>query len=168
MEETTAWGGGLFMCEPPMTPTEFVEISSRPEQLAAVADWIARHLPRLAGDPVTQEDLFSLQLAAQELCANSIEHAYAGVAGPIFVGLGVDASAGLRATLTVEDRAARPFDPSGWRPPDLSTPPAAGGLGLWLVAHLMDELFYWPGPGRNCWQAVKRLYPASPGPFAAK
>jgi serine/threonine-protein kinase RsbW len=85
---------------------------------------------------------FALRLAVEEVCTNLVEHGYrGGPAGPVEICAQRGAD---RVTLRIRDRG-RPFDPHDAPAPDLSSDAGtrrAGGLGLYLVRQLMDEVGY--------------------------
>lgn len=82
---------------------------------------------------------FDLQLAVEEACANVLEHAYAGKGGEIQIRF---ETRERDAVVTLWDHG-RPFDPGGVVAPNLKLPLAKrpiGGLGLYLMYQLMDEI----------------------------
>lgn len=95
-----------------------------------------------AAEGVDEETAFALRLAAEEACANVIQHGYASSdPGPIRLALDVTAHS---VTLTIEDEAP-PFDPADAPAPDLDTDweeRRIGGLGWHLIYQLMDEVRY--------------------------
>jgi serine/threonine-protein kinase RsbW len=94
----------------------------------------------------SDKEIYSLQLAADEAASNIIEHAYAG-----------DPDAGFDVTcemygdaLTIIMRDfGKPFDPSTVKPPNLKvglSERQIGGLGLYLMRKLMDDVTYISNP----------------------
>jgi anti-sigma regulatory factor (Ser/Thr protein kinase) len=78
-------------------------------------------------------------MAVDEACTNIIEHAYGDAPGDIHLGCRV---APGECVITIRDRG-RPFDPESVPPPDLTCDledRRAGGLGLYLMRKLMDEV----------------------------
>ena len=96
-------------------------------------------------------------MAVDEACCNIIEHAYGGEGrGDVECSCRVN-DEGL--TVTLRDRG-RPFDPSGVPEPDLQADLEdrdVGGLGLYFMRKLMDEVRFefTPGAG-NALTMVKR------------
>jgi serine/threonine-protein kinase RsbW len=93
-----------------------------------------------------EKEIYSLQLAADEAASNIIEHAYEGVADAYF-----DVACDMRGdTLTVIMRdTGRPFNPSNVRQPNLKADLSErqiGGLGLYLMRKLMDDVHYISNP----------------------
>jgi len=90
----------------------------------------------------TDRDIYSLQLAADEAASNIIEHAYEGISDADF-----DVTCemyGDALTITMRD-TGRPFNPSNVRQPNLKADLSErqiGGLGLYLMRKLMDEVHY--------------------------
>ncbi len=84
---------------------------------------------------------FDLQLAVEEACCNVIEHAYGGAGGALTIRF---ETRGEDVVITVQDRG-QPFDPSTVPEPDTAAPLAErpiGGLGLYLMRQLMDEVAF--------------------------
>lgn len=108
--------------------------------LAAVRAHVAAGA-RAAGLDAAGRD--ALVLAADEVCANVVLHAYADAPGPLTVDVAAAPDGGC--TCTIVD-AGPPFDPAGVRPaPADDTPLAArpvGGLGWHLVRQSVDALRY--------------------------
>ena len=98
-----------------------------------------------------EKEIYNLQLVVDEAASNIIEHAYAGLPdGQIEVGTELSPTA---LTLTLRDQGKR-FDPEAIADPDLEAAledRAVGGLGLFFIRKLMDEVhFEWlPGQGNR-------------------
>jgi serine/threonine-protein kinase RsbW len=90
----------------------------------------------------TEKEIYSLQLAADEAASNIIEHAYEGVSD---ADLDITCDVyGDTLTITMRDTGI-PFDPSSVKPPNLKADLSErqiGGLGLYLMRKLMDEVHY--------------------------
>lgn len=90
----------------------------------------------------TEKEIYSLQLAADEAASNIIEHAYEGVSD---ADLDITCDVyGDTLTITMRD-TGNPFDPSSVKPPNLKADLSErqiGGLGLYLMRKLMDEVHY--------------------------
>jgi serine/threonine-protein kinase RsbW len=95
------------------------------------------------------KDIYSIQLAADEAATNVIEHAYQGNPnGEIEIHCGI-----RNETITVVllDHG-KPFDPSTVQQPNLKVDIAerqVGGLGIYLMRTLMDDVRYETGEGRG-------------------
>jgi len=130
-------------------------LPARRESLAPLLEFVER---ACAGAGVDGEAAFALRLAAEEVCANVIEHGYAGrEPGPLRLRFRREPGA---VVLVVEDRA-REFDPATAPAPDLESgleERQMGGLGWHLVRRTMDEVRHEPLPGGgNRVTLVKRL-----------
>jgi serine/threonine-protein kinase RsbW len=94
----------------------------------------------------SEKEIYSLQLAADEAASNIIEHAYEGVSDA-----DLDIACDMRGdTLTITMRdTGRPFDPSKVKQPNLKADLSKrqiGGLGMYLMRKLMDEVHYESDP----------------------
>lgn len=89
-----------------------------------------------------------LRLAAEEITTNIAQHGYRGT-GPVRLTGGIQAD---RVWLRIEDKAPA-FDPGTYDPgPRLATKPSereAGGFGLLLALHKLDEFCYERAGGTN-------------------
>ena len=91
-------------------------------------------------------EVYSLQLAADEAATNIIEHAYEGSLDADF-----DVSCEMdddTFVITMRD-TGKPFNPSNVRLPDLKADLSErkiGGLGVYLMRKLMDEVHYISNP----------------------
>jgi serine/threonine-protein kinase RsbW len=110
---------------------------------------------------LAEEELYKIETAVDEACTNVIEHAYKGEkeSKPIQICLEVTPS---RLVVSVKDYG-RKFNPGAVKPPDLSkfiTEKRDGGLGLFLLQSLMDEIHYTSDPrGYNELTLIKYLKP---------
>ena len=103
------------------------------------------------------KDVYNIQLAADEAASNIIEHAYEGVSNGI-----LELSCGVKAnviTIILMDRGES-FDPSEIPMPDLKADLSErkiGGLGIFLMRKLMDEVHYETKPNKsNVLTMIKR------------
>jgi serine/threonine-protein kinase RsbW len=93
-----------------------------------------------------EQALYQIRLAVDEACANVVEHAYRG------------ADRGeMEISCWLQDRDfvirirdwGKGFDPDSVPQPDLSVPleeRSLGGLGLYLIRHMVDKMQYRPDP----------------------
>jgi len=90
----------------------------------------------------SDKEIYSIQLAADEASSNIIEHAYAGMKGGV---LEIECSifeGGLK--IVMSDRG-KSFNPSSVPEPNVKADLSErkiGGLGLYLMRKLMDEVTY--------------------------
>jgi serine/threonine-protein kinase RsbW len=95
------------------------------------------------------KEVYNIQLATDEAASNIIEHAYEGVSNGV-----LELSCGLQgsAIIIVLVDHGEPFDPSEIPMPDLKADLSErkiGGLGIFLMRKLMDEVRYDSQPGKN-------------------
>jgi anti-sigma regulatory factor (Ser/Thr protein kinase) len=100
--------------------------------------------------------VYSLQLAADEAASNIIEHAYEGVSG---ASLDVNCEMqGDTLVIVMRDRG-RTFDSSKVKQPNLKADLSErqiGGLGVYLMRKLMDEVHYENTGSDNVLTMIKR------------
>ena len=104
-----------------------------------------------------EKDVYNIQLATDEAASNIIEHAYEGTTDGV-----LDLSCGMEADLIkiILIDYGLPFDPSKIPVPDLKADLSArkiGGLGIFLMRKLMDEVHYEPRADKsNVLTMIKR------------
>lgn len=100
--------------------------------------------------------IYAVQMAVEEACSNIIEHAYGDVQeGDIECACVADA---VGLTITLCDYGQE-FDPSQVPEPDLQCrleDRPVGGLGLYLIYQMMDEVRFECRPDCNLLTMVKR------------
>ena len=104
----------------------------------------------------SEKDIYSIQLAADEAASNVIEHAYEGVSDAFFE-LTCEFK-NDRMTITMLDHG-KTFDPSKVDVPDVKADLSdrkIGGLGIYLMRKLMDEVRYESTSSGNLLTLVKR------------
>lgn len=123
------------------------------EYLDEIRDFVAE-VARRGG--FKEKEIYSLQLAADEAASNIIEHAYAGVNnGAIQISCEMD---GDRIIITMKDQG-KSFDPSRVKQPDVSADLSErqiGGLGVYLMRKIMDEVRYQTSADGNTLLMTKR------------
>ena len=104
------------------------------------------------------EKILDTQLAVEEVITNVIVHGYKKAGGEIHVAcLIAEDSAGIRITDT-----APPFNPLSIPEPDLAGEVSyrkVGGLGIYLVRQVMDEVRYRHENGKNILTLIKKKNP---------
>lgn len=126
------------------------------EHLTEIATFIAA-AAREAG--LNDDDVFHVEMAVDEACSNIIEHAYAVYPGSIDLSC-ISTDPG-QLQVVIRD-TGRPFDPDLVPPPQVDAPPDLetlneGGLGLYFMRKLMDEVRFEFVPGQgNTLTMVKR------------
>jgi anti-sigma regulatory factor (Ser/Thr protein kinase) len=100
--------------------------------------------------------VYAIQLAADEAASNIIEHAYAGISGASFE-LTCEVK-NDRLILTFSDQG-KPFDITKVTKPDVKADLSErkiGGLGIYLMYKLMDDVQYKTTGSMNILTLVKR------------
>ena len=123
------------------------------EFLDEIRDFVAE-VARQGG--FSDKEIYSLQLAADEAASNIIEHAYEGIP---------DASLDITCTMqgdtiiiTMRDEGIS-FDPSKVKQPNLKAKLSErqiGGLGVYLMRKLMDDVRYESVGKSNTLTMIKR------------
>jgi serine/threonine-protein kinase RsbW len=96
-----------------------------------------------------EREIYNIQLAADEAASNIIEHAYEGIRGGT-IEVSCDVKNGVMTIILVDH--GKPFDPSEIPAPDLTSDLSErkiGGLGIYLMRKLMDEVHYQAEPAKN-------------------
>ncbi len=126
---------------------------ARFEYLDEIRNYVGRQA-RAAG--FNDKEIYSVQLATDEAASNIIEHAYDGIPNGS-VELTCEFKGG-RLTITLRDHG-RSFDPSKVAKPDVKADLSErkiGGLGIYLMHKLMDEVRYKTTAAGNLLTLVKR------------
>jgi serine/threonine-protein kinase RsbW len=131
----------------PKAGNEFtLNIPGKTDNLELIRTFVAG-VARHAG--FGDEDVNKIELAVDEACSNVIEHAYArDEAKDIDITVRIEAP---KLTVTVTDHG-KSFHFDGVPLPDMKQYLAelrVGGLGIYLMKMLMDEVEYRSEPGRN-------------------
>jgi serine/threonine-protein kinase RsbW len=96
----------------------------------------------------------NIQLAAQEISANIVEHAYGAASGRIDITMQV-LQRPHRLVIQLLDMGVA-FDPGTVAAPSLDAA-HEGGYRISLARSLLDDLSYSTLPGGNIWRLTKRL-----------
>jgi serine/threonine-protein kinase RsbW len=105
----------------------------------------------------SNKDVYNIQLATDEAASNIIEHAYQGVTDGV-----LDLSCGMKEDVIkiVLIDYGEPYDPSSITMPDIKADLSErkiGGLGIFLMRKLMDEVHYEPRTDKsNVLTMIKR------------
>ena len=123
-----------------------IQFTAKFEYLDEIRDFVG-NTARTGG--FSDKDIYNIQLAADEAASNIIEHAYDGVSDGI-----LEVSCDLKdgaITIVLVDHGES-FDPSEVPMPNLKADLSErkiGGLGLYLMRKLMDEVHYDADPKKN-------------------
>jgi len=108
-----------------------------------------------------ERSVYAVQMAVDEACSNVIEHAYGGEGkGDIELHC-KKLNDGLKVTIQDQGHS---FDPTAVEAPNIHAPLEErdeGGLGLFLIKQLMDEVIFNFNDSGNVLVLVKRQEPAS-------
>jgi serine/threonine-protein kinase RsbW len=120
-------------------------VKSRTENLSVIRNFIAASAEQ-AG--MSKEELNDIILAVDEACTNIIKHAYNSVPdGEIIITID---RKGRKFTVTIIDYGKN-FEPEIVKKPDIQEyyrQKKVGGLGMYLMKTLMDEVKYISVPGK--------------------
>lgn len=123
-----------------------VKFPAQFQYLDEIRDFVAEIAKRGGFD---NKEVYSIQLAADEAASNIIEHAYEGRPGEE-IEITCEVKNGL-LTITMRDQG-RTFDPGSVRPPNIKddlSKRKIGGLGIYLMRKLMDDVHYEFVPGKG-------------------
>lgn len=108
-------------------------------------------------DPIAERDsvTYQIQLAAQEVCTNIVDHAYEAVTGGrIEILIEVDESVPMM-NITFTDSGA-PYETVIPEILEIEDP-SEGGMGLFLIRQLVDRVDYQRQGTCNIWMISKKL-----------
>ena len=123
-----------------------VQFAAKFEFLDEIRDFVGE-VARGAG--FSDKDIYNIQLATDEAASNIIEHAYENQPDGV-----LELSCGMKndtITIILVDHGES-FDPSEIPLPDLKADLSdrkIGGLGIFLMRKLMDEVHYEPKPDKS-------------------
>jgi serine/threonine-protein kinase RsbW len=126
-----------------------------PSDLAEIPRVSARLEEILRAHAFLDEDIFDTQLAVEEAITNTIIHGYAENPGTITIT--IHASPGT-AEIEIADEAL-PFNPLLRSEPDITLAiedRQIGGLGIFLIRRLMNDLSYQRRDGKNILTLIKK------------
>jgi len=123
-----------------------VQFVAKFEFLDEIRDFVGE-IARKGG--FSDKEVYNIQLATDEAASNIIEHAYQGAGDGL-----LELSCGMwkdSIKIVLTDHG-EPFDPSAIPMPDLKADLSErkiGGLGVFLMRKLMDEVRYESHPGKS-------------------
>jgi serine/threonine-protein kinase RsbW len=103
----------------------------------------------------SEEEILDTQLAVEETITNVIVHGYAGATGEILI---TSRTTHGLAEVQIED-SAPPFNPLSLPEPDTTgdvKDRKIGGLGVFLIRQVMDEIIYRYEDGKNILVLIKK------------
>ena len=131
-------------------------VNATPDHIEQVVDFVNEQLDTLG---CSDEVRIDVDVAVDELLGNIVQYAYDPDAGIVTVRVHAEEDP-LAVVITFLDSGA-PFNPLAEERPNTTSLPAKerplGGLGLFLVKELMDELTYCYRDGHNVLTVRKAL-----------
>ena len=130
-----------------------LKIEGKLENLSLIGEFIGDSMRSFGLD---NHKIFDVQLAVDEACTNIIEYGYANEVGTIDIAC---QRKGDEIIVVIKDRG-KPFDPTSVQPPDLNASleeRKTGGLGIYFMKTLMDEVRYEFKEGKNVLTMVVRV-----------
>ncbi len=130
-----------------------VRVPARYESVRALTALLGRFMQSAR---LGEQEAFACRLALDEACVNIIEHAYANDPGGEIEML-IKAAPG-HCTIRLTDYG-HSYDPATLPPPQIGSNLESvrpGGLGLFLMQQVMDEVTYTAGPDGNSLSMTKR------------
>ena len=131
-----------------MAQPQRLSVPGQFERLAEIAAFVTQ-AARRAG--LNDDEVFHVEMAVDEACSNIIEHAYAAQAGNI--DLACRCPEVGQFEVVIRD-SGPPFQPDEVTSPQLSAPADLddlneGGLGLYFIRKLMDDVRFEFVPGQG-------------------
>jgi serine phosphatase RsbU (regulator of sigma subunit)/anti-sigma regulatory factor (Ser/Thr protein kinase)/transposase len=137
-----------------MPPRRFqLKVTAEERHLVEIRDFVQDAGEKLL---IPQKILANTKLAVDEACTNVVKHGYKGESG--FIGIVITGN-GREFSIAIHD-TGRGFDLRNVKSPDLKMyveTRKRGGLGVFIMNQLMDEVRYRAGHDGNVLTMVKRL-----------
>ncbi len=122
-----------------------LQVKSKTENLSLIRDFVSS---KAEAAKFSREEIENIMLAVDEACTNIIKHAYkSNPDGKINIKIEYNSD---KFVITIEDYG-RSFDPEKVPVPDLPRyhcEKKVGGLGIYLMKTLMDDVKYISVPGK--------------------
>jgi len=119
-------------------------VKSRTENLSSIRDFISN---KASAAGLIKEDIENIMLAVDEACTNIIKHAYSSYPdGDLVINIEFNSE---KALISIIDKGST-FNPDSVPDPDLQKyyqNGRVGGLGMYLMKTLMDDVEYISVPG---------------------
>jgi anti-sigma regulatory factor (Ser/Thr protein kinase) len=122
-----------------------LEIEGKLENLSLIGEFIGDTMRSFGLD---NHKIFDVQMAVDEACTNIIEYGYTEEVGMIDI---ICLKRGVDIMVIIKDEGKQ-FDPTTVQPPDLNASleeRKTGGLGIYFMKKLMDEVKYEFKDGKN-------------------
>ncbi len=142
----------------PMIHESTLEVPARLEALASISNFV---VDAARGAGLDEHAVWEVQLAVDEAVTNAIVHGYHEheLRGTLSISIAQEDG---KFVVSLRDQGA-PFDPSRVPEPDLVSPleqRKTGGLGLFLMRKLMDDITFEREANVNVLRMTKRLPPS--------
>ena len=127
-------------------------IEASPENLNDVTNIVCEELEAVRCPPKLQ---MQISLAVEEIFINIACYAYSPATGNAVIRISIDDAVVIR----FED-TGKPYNPLETPSPDITLPAderEIGGLGVFMVKHLMDEVAYSYENGKNILTVTKKI-----------
>ncbi len=128
-----------------------LDIEAKSENLEVIWDFITDSMKKFG---LNDRKIFDIQMAVDEACTNIIEHGYREETNNIRI---ICIKKDKKIIVIIKDRG-KPFDPTSVQPPNLNTSleeREMGGLGVYFMKKLMDEVIYDSKDGENILTMIK-------------
>jgi serine/threonine-protein kinase RsbW len=132
-----------------------IDLPAAYKSLSLVSTGIAEILAQAEGLSIDEKVVYGIQLAAHEVCANIVEHAYADRPDARIVIILTLAAEPRQIIIDLHDRGSA-FDLESVPEPNLDEA-HEHGYGMFLVRNLVDQVMYAPLASGNHWRLVKQL-----------
>lgn len=126
-----------------------IETEASLENLTLVLDQISE---QLEAEGCRQEQILSIVVAAEEIFTNIAQYAYCPETGKVEIKCQVDTDGGKNQVEVVFSDYGHPFNPLNKEDPDITIPAEErqiGGLGIFMVKKMMDDVTYFYEEGQN-------------------
>ena len=131
-----------------------LSVDSSTKHLAEVRDFVAGHAQNVG---LSEKIIDEIRLAVDEAFTNIIKHAYKNTPQkPVLIEVGID---NTRLWISIKDQGEG-FKPDEYRAPDILKRiknKQRGGMGVYLIQKLMDQVQYNQTGGMNEIKMVKNL-----------
>lgn len=132
-----------------------LELPASHRFLNVLSACIAEALTRIEQVTDRENTLYQLQLGAQEICTNIVDHAYAeGEDGRIWIRLEIDEQSGEFHIVFMD--TGLPYQELEVDALTIDEP-SEGGMGLFLIYQMLDTVSYERNNTTNIWRILKRL-----------
>ncbi len=133
----------------------FIQIPAIPENWKLVYDFLREFIDEMNFDSKIKG---SVLLSAEEIFVNIARYAYPGSGGDVLVDIEFEPEKRI-LQINFKDSGV-PFDPTKWETPNIHQgfkDRKIGGLGIFMVRNMMDEMQYFYENGSNNLLIIKKI-----------